>query len=236
MISTRWSYAFHFIDDTIIWMKILLFPLVIFTSGLIFYLYAFSQKKKQKKINWVRVNMIVIVVLAVLALGLFGMYKAAIAPDTQCTTTHTTTSKPPLQLHSAIDYFIQGNYDFDIGNCKKALIDYTISVQLNPTYTQSYNNRAYTYMRMQNYKNALVDLNKALSLNPNYIHALMNRADIHNYYYAIDRKSAIVDYQKVILLNGTRGTSVCGHLLLAKHNGWNIGTILDFPKELNICN
>ena len=70
-------------------------------------------------------------------------------------------------------------------------------------------------MRLRNYSAALPDLNKALVLNPNYIQALMNRGDIHNYYYAIDRRSAIADYEKVIALGGTRGTSVCGHLFMA---------------------
>jgi len=57
----------------------------------------------------------------------------------------------------------------------------------------------------------------------------MNRGDIHNYYYQIDRQAAIADYKRVIALMGPSGgnTSVCGHLLLAKHNGWNVSTFLD---------
>jgi tetratricopeptide (TPR) repeat protein len=90
---------------------------------------------------------------------------------------------------------------------------------------------------MRDYKDALPDLDKALALNPNYIQALMNRGDIHNYYYAIDKQRAIADYKKVIALGGGQETSVCGHLFLAIHNGWNIGTFLDLPREvLGQCN
>lgn len=134
-----------------------------------------------------------------------------------------------------MDYFIRGNYDYDKGNCKQAIKDYTQSIILNPLYPEAYNNRAYTFMRMRNFKDALVDLNKALELNPNYVQALMNRGDIFNYYYAIDRKRAIVDYNKVISLGAKEGTSVCGHLLLAQHNGWNIFTIFDLPAMLYFC-
>jgi tetratricopeptide (TPR) repeat protein len=163
------------------------------------------------------------------------MYRSAVAPDTQCSTTHTATTTPPASLKTTTDYFEQGNYDYDTGDCSKAIVDYTESIKLDPKNSQTYNNRAYTYMRLRDYKSALPDLDKAISLNPNYINALMNRGDIHNYYYAIDRKSAIADYEKVIALGGTKGTSVCGHLFLAEHNGWNLGTLLAMPTAYFRC-
>ena len=182
----------------------------------------FSYSKRK----WVTV----LVVLALLeCLGLL-MYSADTAPDTQCTTVHKATSKPPARLNTAMDYFQQGNYDYDIGNCVMAIADYTKSIKRDSEYPQAYNNRAYTYMRIRDYRHALTDLDKALALNPNYIPALMNRGDIHNYYFAIDRQRAVSDYEKVIALGGTSEPSVCGHLFLAEHNGWNIGTILDIPK------
>ena len=195
-----------------------------------------SRNKKHRGINQKAIGIAVAVVMVLLGFVIWGMYRSATAPDTHCTTYHATTSYPPVNLTTAMDYFMQGNYDYDRGNCTKAISDYTASIGLNPDYPQAYNNRAYTYMRMQKYQNALPDLDKAIALNPTYIQALMNRGDIHNYYFAIDRQSAIADYEKVISLGGTQqSTSVCGHLFLAKHNGWNLGTILDFPKGAMIC-
>jgi hypothetical protein len=43
----------------------------------------------------------------------------------------------------------------------------------------------------------------------------------------------------VIALGGDqKETSVCGHLLLARHNGWGLGTFIDLPKTLfaDTCN
>ncbi len=190
----------------------------------------FGRIKKNKKYSWKPSSISAAVVFILLGLIAFGIYTTDHQPDIQCSSTHTATSKPPTSIQSALDYFNLGNYDYDIGNCQQAVADYTKAIALNPNYAEGYNNRAYTNMRLRNYKDALPDLDKAIQLNPNYIQALMNRGDIHNYYYQIDRQAAIADYKKVILLTGPSGgnTSVCGHLFLAKHNGWNLGTYLDF--------
>jgi len=156
------------------------------------------------------------------------LYGAITAPDIQCTTTHTITSQPPKQTITAQDYFELGNYHYDVGKCTEAVADYTRSISLNPSYPQTYNNRAYTNMRMRNYKDALPDLDKAISLNPNYVQALMNRGDIHNYYYQIDRKVALVDYNKVISLGAIHDTSVCGHKAMAETNNFIPLAFLNF--------
>ena len=216
-----------------------LFIIVLFTS--LVYLSASKLKSHNKKNKAKFYRGKALFVSGIVALVLLGfvstaMYNEATAPDIQCTTIHIAASHPPVGRKSAMDYFLEGDYDYDTGNCVKAIADYSESIKRNPTYPEAYNNRAYTLMRLRNYSAALPDLNKALVLNPNYIQALMNRGDIHNYYYAIDRRSAIADYEKVIALGGTRGTSVCGHLFMAAHNGWNLGTILDFPgRVLRTC-
>jgi len=185
--------------------------------------------KKSKKYNWKPLSISAAVVVVLLALYAFVLYKAATQPDIQCGTMHTATSTPPSALQTATDYFSQGDYDYDSGNCQQALLDYTKAITLNPNYPQAYNNRAYTNMRMRNYSAALPDLNKALELKPDYIQALMNRGDIHNYYYQIDRQSAITDYKKAISLGANQEqTSVCGHLFLAKHNGWTLGAYIGY--------
>lgn len=198
------------------------------TASLI-YFKGFKFNKKNKAINWKALSITGIFALIILGLWTFGIYISGKAPDTQCTTTHKVNSIPPNSLTTYKDYFSQGNYDYDIGNCQKAITDYTNAINLNPNYPEAYNNRGYTYMRMQQYVKALPDFNKAIEIRPDYIQALMNQGDLYNYYGPIiDRKKAIVDYQKVISLGGINATSVCGHLFLARHNGWNLGTILAF--------
>ncbi|HUD19327.1 MAG TPA: tetratricopeptide repeat protein [Patescibacteria group bacterium] len=216
-------------------MKLLVSLFIIAVITALVYLCISKPKNHQKtqkhaSYNWKALTASGVVAFLLLGFVANTMYKDASGPDMQCTTAHTAAPRPPASSDSAMDYFSEGNYDYDTGDCIKAIADYSESIKLNPNYPQIYNNRAYTLMRLRNYHAALLDLNKALALNPNYIQALMNRGDIHNYYYAVDRRSAIADYEKVIALRGTHGTSVCGHLFMALHNGWNIGTILDLPR------
>lgn len=217
-------------------MKLLvsLFVIVVIGFGAYFLTFSITNKKKGKKVTKTKaIGVAVAVCVLLVGFLAFTIYGDSKAPDLQCFKTHVATSKPPSALKTAIDYFHQGDYDYEIGNCGKAINDYTLSIQLNPNYPQAYNNRAYTYMRMGIYNAALSDLNEALELKPDYIQALMNRGDIHNYYYEIDRPSAVKDYEKVIALGGNqKETSVCGHLLLARHNGWRLDTFLDLPNAL----
>jgi len=198
-----------------------------------------GDKKKRKQFSLKPLGITAGVVIVLLVLIVLGVYKSAMQSDIQCSTTHNTTMKPPANLQTAADYFTQGDYEYEIGDCQQAIADYTKAIILNPNYPQAYNNRAYTNMRMRNYKDALPDLDRAIQLNPHYIQALMNRGDIHNYYYEIDRQAAIADYERVIALTGPNGsnTSVCGHLFLAKHNGWTLGAYIDFFRgTFRTCN
>jgi hypothetical protein len=95
------------------------------------------------------------VFVLLLSLLVFVIAQTDHAPDTQCTSIHKTTIKPPVNLKTASDFFESGNYEYDLGNCTNAIVDYTKAISLNKSFALAYNNRAYTYMRMQMYKNAL---------------------------------------------------------------------------------
>ena len=194
----------------------------------------FAAKEKTKKFKGQPLLVSGGVVTLLLGLIAFGMYKSATQRDIQCSSSHTATTKPPILLDTAISYFNQGNYDYEIGNCQKAITDYTKSIELNRNFPQAYNNRAYTYMRLRDYKDAIPDLKTALALKPDYTQALMNLGDIYNYYYQINRQTAISYYKKVIQVSGKHGgnNDVCGHLFLAEHNGWTLSAYFDFFRGL----
>lgn len=218
-------------------MKVLLFPAILILAGAAIYYYS-RKTKKQKHPNKKAITIIVSVVIVLLGLGAFGMYHAATMPDTQCKTMHAVNYPPPTKLETAVDYFHQGNYDYDLGQCERAISDYTQALRLEPSYAHALNNRAYTFMRLQMYSEALSDLNQAIHVSPDYTQALMNRGDLRNYYFDIDRDAAIADYHRVLTIEGKNGNqkSVCGHLFLAKHNGWNLGTLWGVVSgELKRC-
>ena len=163
--------------------------------------------------------------LVLLAAGFFGFfllrsYSLIRLPDTQCSKVHLAPESQPQNPTTAQDYFTLGNYFYDVGKCQEAIVAYSSAVEKDSTVPEYFNNRGYTYMRLRDYKNALADLDMAISLNPNYVEALMNRADIYNYYYAIDRKKAINDYNAVIALgiDKDKSKSVCGHKAMAETN------------------
>ncbi len=197
----------------------------------------FLQRKKRKRVKFLPHILAGGVVIILLALISFGLYATANQPDTQCKSTPISLLAPPL-VDTPNGHLKQGDFYYEQGDCIRAITEYTKTIQLYPDFPQAYNNRAYTNMRLRNYKDALVDLDKAIQLNPNYVNALMNRGDIHNYYYQIDRQAAVADYRRVIALTNSstrQQTSVCGHLLLAEHNGWNLGTFLELPFNVLSC-
>src|SRR6186997_463743 len=162
-----------------------------------------------------------------LALGLFGVYGAN-QPVVSCASaSKKPLSTAPATLVTAQDYFAQGDYDYEQGNCDKAIADYARAIELNPDLAEAYNNRAYIYMVKKEYALALPDLDRALQLRPNYVNALMNRGDIYNYYYEINYERAVADYDRVLGLdpNAAEHTSVCGHRLLALNHGWNLNVL-----------
>ena len=117
----------------------------------------------------------------VVLLGALGYWAYASTHfDEQCTTKHAPVSSPPKALVTASDYFAQGNYDYDVGDCAQAIADSSRAIKLNPNYAEAYNNRGYTYMRIQQYALALPDFDKAIALRPRYVHALTNRGDLYN--------------------------------------------------------
>lgn len=175
------------------------------------------------------------ILLTVLFCGkIFGYI---VGPDAHCGRARIVNYEPIKNPKTPLDYFELGNYDYDTGNCKQAVADYTRSITLNPLFPLAYNNRGYTNMRLRNFKDALADLNKAIELRPDYASALANRGDIYNYYGPIDRKKAIEDYAKAILTGSTYNRrTVCGHKAMAETNNFIPLVFLKFVLNRGNCN
>ena len=158
-----------------------------------------------------------------------------LSSDKYCLKSHTPTTSPPTDPATSDDYLKLGDFEYEKGSCQVAVNNYYRALRINPFFAESYNNRAYVNMRLHNYKAALEDLDKAIELRPEYPHALINRGDIRNYYFDIDRKKAIEDYDRVIAMGKdvVKKEAVCWHRMMAKTNGnwilsmWNMVTRSD---------
>jgi len=164
-----------------------------------------------------------------LVLGSIVAYNAS-QPIASCgSATKKPFSAAPSALVTAQDYLAQGDYDYEQGNCDKAIADYARAIELNPSFAEAYNNRAYVHMVKKDYALALPDLDRAIQLRADYVNALMNRGDIYNYYYAINYERAVADYDRVLDSDPSAAghTSVCGHRMLALQRGWNLNVVGD---------
>jgi tetratricopeptide (TPR) repeat protein len=125
---------------------------------------------------------------------------------------------PSPTLSNATDPFVRGNEDYDRGDYTGAIAEYTRAIEADPANAQAYNNRAYTYMRLEDYAPALADLDEALRLRPDYVNALINRGDIHTFYYDVDYARAIDDYNRALALDPGNETA-CTHRAVALSQG-----------------
>lgn len=100
---------------------------------------------------------------------------------------------------SALDYFLSGNRKFHTENYAEAIADYSKSINVDGSISETYYNRACAKMEVLDYSGAMTDYNKAISLNPNYVQALTNRGElkgINGDYYG-----SLNDFNKAISLN-----------------------------------
>ncbi len=207
---------------------------VFFALAFLFGLDRIHHQTPLKRLN----RWLVLTIGAIIIFGLIGflIHRSDSQPDKQCLSAHQVNYSAPTNSKTAQDFFELGNYQYDSGECIKAIASYTRAIEMNLNFAEAYNNRAYTNMRRQDYANALPDLDQAIKLRPNYTNALMNRGDIYNFYLK-NKDRAIADYDRVIAQGSLayQGMSVCGHRQIAVNGGmrpiifWNLLTSAKLP-------
>ncbi|PCH99327.1 MAG: hypothetical protein COB85_00040 [Bacteroidetes bacterium] len=95
-------------------------------------------------------------------------------------------------------YLNRGQYYTDTDQFDKALLDYEVTLQLNPRSTLAYINRGNVYGRRGIYDQALFNYGKAIELSPTASKIYLNRGNVYGMKGFID--SSIVDYTKAISL------------------------------------
>ena len=95
-------------------------------------------------------------------------------------------------------YLNRGQYYTDTDQFDKALLDYAVTLQLNPRSTLAYINRGNVFGRRGIFDKALFNYSKALEISPNASKIYLNRGNVYGMKGLID--SSIVDYTKAIAL------------------------------------
>jgi tetratricopeptide (TPR) repeat protein len=103
---------------------------------------------------------------------------------------------PDLEKTKEDFYFDNGIKDYENGNLNGALINWTLSLTINPNSADSYYSRAIVKNELYTWKSALRDYDKAIELEPDFINAIMNRGTVKD--ENEDYLGAIEDYYKVL--------------------------------------
>ncbi len=81
--------------------------------------------------------------------------------------------KIPTDRRTAYDYFIMA---FEEENLEDKIRLYSKAIELNPDYSEAYNNRGVAYRKKGEYDRAILDFDKAIELNPDGVLAYFNKA------------------------------------------------------------
>jgi tetratricopeptide (TPR) repeat protein len=103
---------------------------------------------------------------------------------------------PDLEKSKEDFYFNKGMKCYENGDLSGALINWTLTININPEEPNSYYSRAIVKNELYTWKSALKDYDKAISIAPDFISALINRGSLKD--ENGDYKGAIEDYNKVL--------------------------------------
>ena len=96
------------------------------------------------------------------------------------------------------DYFNNGLAKAQANEFKGAIIDFNMSIELNPQFSEAYYNRGSAKFRLQDNKGAIEDFNKAITINPTFTQAYYNRGVVK--FQLQDYKGALPDFNRTIEL------------------------------------
>lgn len=105
---------------------------------------------------------------------------------------------PSFEISKEDFYFDKGVECYNSGDLSGAIINWSITLKINPKDPNSYYSRAIVKNELYTWKSALKDYDKAIELAPDFISALTNRGSLKD--ENEDYKGAINDYNKVINL------------------------------------
>jgi tetratricopeptide (TPR) repeat protein len=107
---------------------------------------------------------------------------------------------------TASEYYNRGNSKSRNKDYKGAILDFTMSIELDPS-SDAYNNRGTSKANINDYQGAIADFTKAIELNPSS-DAFSNRAGAKG--ALKDYSGAISDFSKAIEIDPNDGSSFYG--------------------------
>lgn len=122
-----------------------------------------------------------------------GMYDKAIEAN------NNVINNYPNYLSLYLAHYNSGVYFGQVQQHEKAYEEYKAALQLNDTYTNSWNNRGYEAINLGLYDDAIESLSKAITLEPTNSNAWFNRSCAYS--FKNDKQNMLENLKKAVQLN-----------------------------------
>ncbi|MGC8452239.1 MAG: tetratricopeptide repeat-containing serine protease family protein [Cylindrospermopsis raciborskii] len=138
----------------------------------------------------------------------------------------------PIYFNNAEFYFNKAYNLSQAGDNQGAMVNYTIAIQIQPTYTYAYNNRGLARSNLGDNQGAIDDYNQAIKLDPNYALAYYNRGLAR--YNLGDNQGAIDDYTQAIKLDPNYAYAYNNRGIARRQLGDKQGAIDDYTQAIKL--
>lgn len=115
----------------------------------------------------------------------------------------------------------------------KSIELYTKAINLNPYFSEAYNNRGYAKQLINDKEGALEDYNKSIELDPNLAEAYNNRGNVKD--DLNDKEGAMKDFDKAIELNPQYANAYNNRGTLKNDLGDENGAMKDLNKAIELA-
>jgi protein O-mannosyl-transferase len=129
-------------------------------------------------------------------------------------------------------YNWRGNAWASHSDYRRAIEDYSKSIDINPKYGSAVLNRGKAKVSLGDFKGALDDFNKAIEINPENVIAFVERGSVKSDFG--DLQGALNDYNKAIEINPKDETAFYNRGIIKYTFGDKQGALNDFNKAIQI--
>lgn len=128
-------------------------------------------------------------------------------------------------------YWLRGNVAKKNGELKKALQDYTMSIQLNHTFEDAFFNRGRIYQDMGDSKSAIADYSESIRLNPKQADSYNNRG--WQLFTTGNVKAAMSDFNKSLELKPDFADALNNRGWVNEQSGDTQAAMRDYTQAIN---
>jgi formylglycine-generating enzyme required for sulfatase activity/Tfp pilus assembly protein PilF len=139
---------------------------------------------------------------------LLSVYRDGVESRGQVSTIGFRCAKPIESEFSAMEHADLGAIAYAAGDLELALEHFSMAIALDPQMALAYQDRAVTYINLQEYEKAIQDLNVAIELEPDHAASYNNRG--HAYHKLGKDEKAIADFDKSLELAPAQAETYLG--------------------------